>query len=116
MISDFDILRALWVPKDYEGARDSYLAVLEQLDVEELTLLEFCSYEYQTALEESEYQEERFRSQLRLQRRLSLEKAISDIREGSRDIYSLGHKHDDPRFLLQFVLKLSSQNDNTISI
>jgi len=127
MDCDFSDLRKKWSHRDYEEFRDFYFTqpeLLKLCDIEELTLLEFCSYEYQyykVSKGESEFQinqqEESFRSRIRLQRRSKLKELIISIREKNGSIYEIVNPvNRDNHSLLYFILRLGSRYKKTVAL
>ena len=131
MGDEFDVLRVPWVPTKYERIRDYIMGEsIDSLDIEQLTLLEYASYEYQDTMEARgrqpelpqpknkgfRFREEAFRSELRTQRREKLAALVRDIVEGSQNIYSICSGNEDPQFLLNCMLRLSYQYKNTRSL
>ena len=102
MTDELDDLRDTWLNSHYETARDSYRNSLGSLDIEQLTLLEYTSYEYERSKGPQRQQdkgfylkEAAFRSELRNQRRLKLEDLMRDIIADKRSIYGISHEHQD---------------------
>ena len=52
MTDEFGVLRNSWQRRDYDRTREFLIGKsLESLDIEQLTLLEYASYEYQDLME-----------------------------------------------------------------
>ncbi|MFC1719017.1 S16 family serine protease, partial [Candidatus Poribacteria bacterium] len=124
MSGGLDILRSTWQHKDYEGIRNDYINdFLEELDIEELTLLECASYQYQTEKEFVRRQrepfllrEEAFRSKLRHQRRLEMDTLVRGIRADKQSIYGISSENKGPYFLMECFYRLTWQYEDMYSI
>ncbi|MBD3183300.1 hypothetical protein GF312_13470, partial [Candidatus Poribacteria bacterium] len=127
MNAELKVLRTLWNNGDYKELKSLYSPGLDsyRFDIEELILLEFCSYEYEKritkakSLEEKKrvhWQEEQFRSKLRIKRQQELSRLIEGIKLGRRNLQDISFGFSDPIYLFKALLRLSKRYYYTLSL